>query len=34
MDYKTRIIELLEKADARRLKLIYCYIRAILEQEV
>ena len=30
MDYKKLIIELLEKADDRKLKLIYCYIKALL----
>ncbi len=30
MDYKTLIIEMLDKADNRRLHLIYCYIKAIL----
>jgi hypothetical protein len=30
MDYKKMIIELLDRADDRRLKLIYCYIKAIL----
>lgn len=30
MDYKKLIIELLDRADDRRLKLIYCYIKAIL----
>ena len=30
MDYKELIIELLDGADDRRLRLIYCYIKAIL----
>jgi len=30
MDYKDLIIGLLDKADGRCLKLIYCYIRALL----
>jgi hypothetical protein len=30
MNYKKMIIELLDRADDRRLKLIYCYIKAIL----
>lgn len=30
MDYKKLIIELLDRVDNRRLKLIYCYIKAIL----
>ncbi len=30
MDYKELIIELLDKADNRILKLIYCYVKAIL----
>lgn len=30
MDYKKLIIELLEKADCRRLKIIYAYVKAIL----
>jgi len=30
MNYKKMIIELLDRADNRRLKLIYCYIKAIL----
>jgi len=30
MDYKALIIEMLEKADDRKLKLIFCYIKAIL----
>lgn len=30
MDYKKLIIELLDKADNRILKLIYCYVKAIL----
>lgn len=30
MDYKKLIIELLDRADDRKLKLIYCYIKAIL----
>ena len=30
MDYKKLIIELLDKADERVLKLLYCYIKAIL----
>lgn len=30
MDYKRKIIEMLDKADERRLRLIYVYIKAIL----
>nr|DAF08679.1 MAG TPA: hypothetical protein [Caudoviricetes sp.] len=30
MDYKSLIIEMLDKADERKLRLIYCYIKAIL----
>lgn len=30
MDYKKLIVELLYKADDRRLRLIYCYVKAIL----
>jgi hypothetical protein len=30
MDYKALIIKMLEKADDRKLKLIYCYIKALL----
>ena len=30
MDYKTLIIEMLDKADDKKLKLIYCYIKALL----
>lgn len=30
MDHKELIIELLDKADNRILKLIYCYVKAIL----
>lgn len=29
-DYKTQIIKMLEEADDRKLRLIYCYIRALL----
>ena len=32
MDYKKCIIELLQKADVRRLKIIYTYVKAILEK--
>ncbi len=30
MDYKKLIIELLDMADERRLKLVYCYVKALL----
>lgn len=30
MDYKQLIIEMLDKADIRKLKIIYYYIKAIL----
>lgn len=30
MDYRAAIIEMLEKADAKRLSLIYRYVRALL----
>ncbi len=30
MDYKTIIIEMLDRADERHLRLIYCYVRALL----
>lgn len=30
MDYKTIIVELLDRADERRLHLIYCYVKALL----
>ncbi len=30
MDYKRKIIEMLEKADERRLRLIYVYVKALL----
>lgn len=30
MDYKKLIIEMLDKADDRRLRLIYVYVKAIL----
>ena len=30
MDYKRKIIEMLEKSDERRLRLIYVYIKALL----
>jgi hypothetical protein len=30
MDYKKLIIEMLDKADAQKLKIIYTYIKAIL----
>jgi hypothetical protein len=30
MDYRKLIIELLDMADERKLKLIYCYVRALL----
>lgn len=30
MDYMKLIVELLDKADNRALKLIYCYVKAIL----
>lgn len=30
MDYKKLIMEMLDRADDRRLYLIYCYIKAIL----
>ena len=30
MDYKAQIIEMLDEADDRKLKLIYCYIKALL----
>ncbi len=30
MDYKKLIIELLDKTDDRRLRLILCYIKALL----
>lgn len=30
MDYKGLIIKMLDKADDRVLKLIYCYVKAIL----
>lgn len=30
MDYKNLIIELLDRADDRRLKIIYAYVKAIL----
>lgn len=29
-DYKTLIVKMLEIADGRKLRLIYCYIRALL----
>lgn len=29
-DYKTLIVKMLEAADDRKLRLIYCYIRALL----
>lgn len=30
MDYKRKIIEMLERADERRLRLIYVYVKALL----
>ena len=30
VDYKRIIIEMLDKADERLLKLIYCYVKALL----
>lgn len=30
MDYKKQIIELLDKTDDRKLRLILCYIKALL----
>lgn len=30
MDYKKLIVELLDRADERRLRLIYRYVRAVL----
>lgn len=30
MDYKALIIELLDKAEERHLKIIFCYIKALL----
>ncbi len=30
MDYRKLIVELLDKADERRMHLIYCYVKAIL----
>lgn len=30
MDYKRKIMEMLDEADDRRLRLIYLYVRAIL----
>lgn len=33
MDYKEKIITLLNKADDRKLKLIYCYVKAILGKD-
>lgn len=30
MDYKSIIIELLDRADDRLLRLIYCYVKALL----
>ncbi len=30
VDYKKLIIEMLDNSDDRRLKLIYCYVKAIL----
>jgi len=30
MDYKAQIIEMLDKADDRKIKLIFCYIKALL----
>ena len=30
MDYKKLIVELLDRADDRRLKIIYAYVKAIL----
>lgn len=30
IDYKKRIMELLDRADLRKLKIIYAYIKAIL----
>ena len=32
MDYKKCIIEMLQKADVRRLKIIYAYVKAIMEK--
>lgn len=32
MDYKKCIIEMLQKADVRRLKIIYAYVKAILKK--
>ena len=32
-DYRICIIEMLDLADERKLKLIFCYIQAILESE-
>ena len=30
MDYKQQILVMLDRADDRRLKLIFCYVKAIL----
>ncbi len=30
MDYKALIIELLDKAEERQLKIVFCYIKALL----
>lgn len=30
MDYKTIILQMLKKADDRQIRLIYCYIKALL----